>query len=260
MLDPQGQAGLRDPGAAGRLCTAPPGAGRPGCRGPPASGGLLGASRSGRKGKTHSYRGGPGLGQAGSRRLEDRRRHRSRSAAATDREGRQGRRKPGRLGGVIGCRAIGQGDQHRALRRSRAAQNLRQTLSEVGRRPGADQVFAGAQLNANDGTVSGLRAGDRYRRQRPPRIVRRSQEDRNGLGLQVRRASGNRGDGWIEDRWIRYVLSGRLLQPPLNADVVPALRVVRDTRMIRRSGGSSLCGYVRLATTWARLPFTSPPP
>jgi len=42
-LDSQGQAGLRDPGAVGRLCTSPAGAGHPGCRDHPASGGPLGA-------------------------------------------------------------------------------------------------------------------------------------------------------------------------------------------------------------------------
>lgn len=78
--------------------------------------GPLGAGGSRREGKTRSYGRGLGLGQRGNQRLDDSCRNRGGPTAAIDLQGRKGRQEPRFLSCLVGGRAIGEGDRHRAFR------------------------------------------------------------------------------------------------------------------------------------------------
>src|ERR1700736_5069624 len=80
------------------------------------------------EGKAHSHGCGPGLGQTGNQRLDDRCRHRGRPTTAIHLEGREGRREPERLGCLVCSRAIGEGDWDRAIRSPRPAPDLRECM------------------------------------------------------------------------------------------------------------------------------------
>src|SRR5712692_3744773 len=107
----------------------------------------MGLARSLWKGWPSPHRGNSTLGQARNRRLDDRGQDRGRPPAAAALQEREvDWRRVGRLGDLVGRRAIGKGDWDRALRRPRPAPDLREALSQERRRSGTDQVSAWAQL------------------------------------------------------------------------------------------------------------------
>jgi integrase len=73
---------------------------------------------------------------------------------------------------------------HRALRRTRSAPHLRQTLQEEWWRSGADKILARALVDTEHGALPGIGAGDRNRGERQFGIMK----GRRGAGKLVRTA------------------------------------------------------------------------
>jgi hypothetical protein len=91
--------------------------------------GPMGLARSLWEGRPSPNGGDSALGQARNRRLDDRGQDRGRPPAAAALEERKvGRRRAGRLGDLVGRRAVGKADWDRTLRGTRPAPDLRQAL------------------------------------------------------------------------------------------------------------------------------------
>src|SRR5277367_207696 len=103
----------------------------------------MGLARSLWEGRPSPNRGNSTLGQARNRRLDHRGQDRGRPLAATAFQEREvDWRRVGRLGDLVGRRAIGKADWDRELRRPRPAPDLREALSQKRWRFGTDQVSA----------------------------------------------------------------------------------------------------------------------
>jgi integrase len=67
--------------------------------------------------------------------------------------------EPGDWVGLVGRRAICEGDWNRALRGTRSAPDVREALPQERRRSGADQISPWTQLYSDDGAISWFGAG-----------------------------------------------------------------------------------------------------